>query len=138
VIKTAKKLTDTEMTLIFSLTVLLHDLAEDIGDLRELVEDLGGDLVLVTQLSLNSLSPTMKLDRRVRIVIRGALMVDGATHVDRVWREGLLVVAHPAVAEGTVHGLSPGACLEAVGGAHGGHALWCRVVWDIRGLVNIL
>ena len=73
VIKTAKKLTDTEVTLIFSLTVLLHDLAEDIGDLRELVEDLGGDLVLVTQLSSNSLSPAMKLDRRVRIVIRGAL-----------------------------------------------------------------
>ena len=63
----------TEVTLIFSLTVLLHDLAEDVGDLRELVEDLGGDLVLVTQLSSNSLGPAMKLDRRVRIVIRGAL-----------------------------------------------------------------
>ena len=63
----------TKVTLIFSLAVLLHDLAEDVGDLRELVEDLGGDLVLVTQLSSNSLSPAMKLDRRVRIVIRGAL-----------------------------------------------------------------
>lgn len=87
----------------YLLVVLLHDLAEDVGDLRELVEDLGGDLVLVTQLSSNSLSPAMKLDRRVRIVIRGALMVDGAAHIDRVWREGLLVVAHAAVAEGTVH-----------------------------------
>ena len=56
-----------------SLAVLLHDLTEDVGDLRELVEDLGGDLVLVTQLSSNSLGPAMKLDRRVRIVIRGAL-----------------------------------------------------------------
>ena len=64
------------------------------------------------------------------------LMVDGASHVDRVWREGLLVVAHAAVAEGTVHRLGPGARLEAVGGAHGGDALRGRVVRDIRGLVH--
>ena len=61
-------------------------------------------------------------------------MVDGAADIDRVWRQGLLVVAHPAVAEGAVHGLGPGARLEAVGGAHGGHALRGRVVRDIRGL----
>ena len=64
-----------EVTSIFSLTVFLHDLAEDVGDLGELVEDLRGDLVLVTQLTWPSLGPAVKLDRRVRIVIRGALVM---------------------------------------------------------------
>ena len=48
-----------EVTLIFSLTVFLHDLAEDVGDLGELVEDLRGDLVLVTQLTWASLGPAV-------------------------------------------------------------------------------
>ena len=47
--------------------VLLHDLAEDVGDLGELVEDLGGDLVLVAQLG------PATLHRGVGVVIRRAL-----------------------------------------------------------------
>ena len=61
-------------------------------------------------------------------------MVDGTAHVNRVWRERLLVVTDAAVAEGAVHGVCPGTRLEAVGGAHGGDALRGRVVRDIRGL----
>ena len=38
-----------------------------------------------------------------RTVLFSHLMIDGAAHIDRVRREGLLVVAHAAVAEGTVH-----------------------------------
>ena len=61
------------MTRSVSLAVLLHDLTEDVGDLRELVEDLRGDLVLVTQLTRASLGPAVELHWGVRVVIRGTL-----------------------------------------------------------------
>ena len=51
----------------YLLVVLLHDLTEDVGDLGELVEDLGGDLVLVAQLG------PATLHRGVGVVIRRAL-----------------------------------------------------------------
>ena len=98
-------------TILTSLITFIQNLPEDVGDLRELREDLSSDLVLVREAGL--------LPGTVRVVVGGALVLR-TPEVDGVRGEGLLVGADTA--EGlTVQGLRPGAGLVAVGRGLGGH-----------------